>query len=139
MQAETTVIHQCTQLLSPSADPSYVMTYISHSFPQHRQYLCAGALILMHGHAENINSGNLVLIYKLLSKCFPFYHYHFKFTIKQIHLCHTETFLCISMPLNVLSCIALSFLLSKALLSKFLTSFPYLSRDVSCGNSLLKR
>ncbi|CAL5206700.1 unnamed protein product [Lathyrus oleraceus] len=58
-QAETTVIHQCTQLLSPLADPSYVMTYISHSFPQHRQYLCAGALILMHGHAENINSGNL--------------------------------------------------------------------------------
>ncbi|KAL2347739.1 hypothetical protein Fmac_001739 [Flemingia macrophylla] len=58
-QAETTVIHQCTQLLSPSADPSYVMTYISHSFPEHRQYLCAGVLILMHGHAENINSGNL--------------------------------------------------------------------------------
>ncbi|XP_027189718.1 mediator of RNA polymerase II transcription subunit 23 isoform X2 [Cicer arietinum] len=58
-QAETTVIHQCTQLLSPSADPSYVNTYINHSFPQHRQYLCAGALILMHGHAENINSGNL--------------------------------------------------------------------------------
>lgn len=59
-QAETTVINQCTQLLSPSADPAYVLTYISHSFPEHRQYLCAGAWILMHGHAENINSVNLV-------------------------------------------------------------------------------
>lgn len=58
-QAEQTVIHQCNQLLSPSADSNYVMTYINHSFPQHRQYLCAGALILMQGHAENINSGNL--------------------------------------------------------------------------------
>nr|GLL46879.1 mediator of RNA polymerase II transcription subunit 23 [Ipomoea trifida] len=59
-RAETTVINQCTQLLSPSADPAYVLTYISHSFPEHRQYLCAGAWILMHGHAENINSVNLV-------------------------------------------------------------------------------
>ncbi|XP_015076092.1 mediator of RNA polymerase II transcription subunit 23 [Solanum pennellii] len=58
-QAETTVINQCTQLLSPSADPSYVVTYINHSFPQHRQYLCAGAWILMHGHPENINCTNL--------------------------------------------------------------------------------
>ncbi|KAI8538185.1 hypothetical protein RHMOL_Rhmol09G0082600 [Rhododendron molle] len=58
-QAETTVIHQCTQLLSPSADPSYVVTYLSHSFPQHRKYLCAGAWILMHGHPENINNANL--------------------------------------------------------------------------------
>ncbi|XP_019412778.1 PREDICTED: mediator of RNA polymerase II transcription subunit 23-like [Lupinus angustifolius] len=66
-QAETTVIHQCTQLLSPSADPSYVMTYISHSFPQHRQYLCAGALILMHGHAEKINSGNLGRVLREIS------------------------------------------------------------------------
>lgn len=60
LQAETTVINQCTQLLSPSADPTYVVTYISHSFPQHRQYLCAGAWILMHGHPESINSANLV-------------------------------------------------------------------------------
>ncbi|KAM3394800.1 mediator of RNA polymerase II transcription subunit 23 [Capsicum galapagoense] len=58
-QAETTVINQCTQLLSPSADPTYVATYINHSFPQHRQYLCAGAWILMHGHPENINCTNL--------------------------------------------------------------------------------
>ncbi|ONK66197.1 uncharacterized protein A4U43_C06F5210 [Asparagus officinalis] len=58
-QAETTVINQCTQLLSPSADPTYVMTYLSHSFPQHRQYLCAGAWTLMNGHPESINSANL--------------------------------------------------------------------------------
>ncbi|MQL85886.1 hypothetical protein Taro_018407, partial [Colocasia esculenta] len=57
--AETTVINQCKQLLSPTADPTYVMTYISHSFPQHRQYLCAGAWMLMSGHPESINSTNL--------------------------------------------------------------------------------
>ncbi|XWS63960.1 hypothetical protein CRYUN_Cryun06bG0146300 [Craigia yunnanensis] len=61
-QSETTVINQCTQLLSSTADPNYVMTYISHSFPQHRQYLCAGAWILMQGHPENINSGNLARV-----------------------------------------------------------------------------
>ncbi|KAJ4832847.1 hypothetical protein Tsubulata_001931 [Turnera subulata] len=58
-QVETTVINQCTQLLSPSSDPTYVTTYINHSFPMHRQYLCAGAWILMQGHPENINSENL--------------------------------------------------------------------------------
>uniref|UniRef100_A0A1D1XDU2 Mediator of RNA polymerase II transcription subunit 23 n=2 Tax=Anthurium amnicola TaxID=1678845 RepID=A0A1D1XDU2_9ARAE len=58
-QAETTVINQCKQLLSPTAEPTYVMTYISHSFPQHRQYLCAGAWMLMSGHPESINSTNL--------------------------------------------------------------------------------
>lgn len=31
LQAEATVIHQCTQLLSPPDDPTYVMTYISLS------------------------------------------------------------------------------------------------------------
>ncbi|CAK7326787.1 unnamed protein product [Dovyalis caffra] len=66
-QAETTVINQCTQLLSPSADPPYVMTYINHSFPQHRQYLCAGAWILMQGHPENINSGNLARVLREIS------------------------------------------------------------------------
>lgn len=64
-QAETTVINQCNQLLSPSAEPNYVMTYLSHSFPQHRQYLCAGAWMLMNGHNE-INSANLVRIFPLL-------------------------------------------------------------------------
>ncbi|KAK1413712.1 hypothetical protein QVD17_35490 [Tagetes erecta] len=58
-QAEATVIHQCTQLLSPPDDPTYVITYISHSFPQHRLYLCAGAWVLMRGHPEDINTGNL--------------------------------------------------------------------------------
>ncbi|KAJ9135737.1 hypothetical protein P3X46_032888 [Hevea brasiliensis] len=66
-QAETTVIHQCTQLLSPSADPSYVTTYINHSFPQHRQYLCAGAWILMQGHPENINSEKLARVLREFS------------------------------------------------------------------------
>lgn len=66
-QAETTVINQCTQLLSPSAEPNYVMTYLSHSFPQHRQYLCAGAWILMQGHPENINSANLARVLREIS------------------------------------------------------------------------
>ncbi|KAL9241919.1 hypothetical protein vseg_015975 [Gypsophila vaccaria] len=66
-QAETTVLNQCTQLLSPSADPTYVVTYISHSFPQHRQYLCAGAWKLMHGHPENINSANLARVLREFS------------------------------------------------------------------------
>ena len=65
-QAETTVINQCNQLLSPSAEPNYVMTYLTHSFPQHRQYLCAGAWMLMNGHLE-INSANLVWLF--------FYHF----------------------------------------------------------------
>lgn len=66
-QAEATVIHQCTQLLTPPDDPTYVMTYISRSFPQHRQYLCAGAWVLMHGHPENINTGNLGRVLKEFS------------------------------------------------------------------------
>ncbi|XP_039161955.1 mediator of RNA polymerase II transcription subunit 23-like [Eucalyptus grandis] len=66
-QAETTVINQCTQLLSPSGEPNYVTTYISHSFPQHRQYLCAGAWILMRGHPENINTANLVRVLREFS------------------------------------------------------------------------
>ncbi|KAG7655287.1 Mediator complex subunit Med23 [Arabidopsis suecica] len=66
-QAETTVINQCTQLLSPSAEPAYVSTYLSHSFPQHRQYLCAGACLLMQGHAENINSTNLARVLREVS------------------------------------------------------------------------
>ncbi|XP_062171372.1 mediator of RNA polymerase II transcription subunit 23 [Alnus glutinosa] len=66
-QAETTVINQCTQLLSPSADPKYATTYISHSFPQHRNYLCAGAWMLMRGHPENINSANLARVLREFS------------------------------------------------------------------------
>ncbi|XP_015895410.1 mediator of RNA polymerase II transcription subunit 23 isoform X1 [Ziziphus jujuba] len=67
-QAETTVINQCTQLfLSPSADPTYVMTYVNRSFPQHRQYLCAGAWILMQGRPENINSTNLARVLREFS------------------------------------------------------------------------
>ncbi|KAK6119989.1 hypothetical protein DH2020_046277 [Rehmannia glutinosa] len=58
-QAEQIVINQCTQLLSSSADPTYIMTYMNHSFLEHREYLCAGAWILMSGHPESINSLHL--------------------------------------------------------------------------------
>nr|GEX34746.1 mediator of RNA polymerase II transcription subunit 23 [Tanacetum cinerariifolium] len=54
--AEATVINQCTQLLTPSVNPTYVMTYINTSFPQHWKYLCAEAWVLMRGHPENINN-----------------------------------------------------------------------------------
>ncbi|KAK1349486.1 Mediator complex, subunit Med23, partial [Heracleum sosnowskyi] len=66
-QAETTVINQCTQLLSPAADPTYVKTYIGHSFPQHRQYLCGGAWVLMQDHPENVNSANLAHVLREFS------------------------------------------------------------------------
>ncbi|WJZ80552.1 hypothetical protein VitviT2T_000462 [Vitis vinifera] len=66
-QAETTVIAQCTNLLLSSGDPSYVMTYISHSFPQHRRYLCAAACMLMHGHPDNINVANLARVLREFS------------------------------------------------------------------------
>ncbi|KAL4196781.1 hypothetical protein AMTRI_Chr04g247940 [Amborella trichopoda] len=66
-QAETTVINQCRQLLSPSVDPSYVVTYINRSFPLHRQYLCAGTWMLMTGHPESINSANLGRVLRELS------------------------------------------------------------------------
>ncbi|KAF8083444.1 hypothetical protein N665_0772s0014 [Sinapis alba] len=66
-QAETTVLNQCTQLLSPSAEPAYVMTYLSHSFPQHRQYLCAGACLLMQGNPDKINSANLARVLREVS------------------------------------------------------------------------
>lgn len=65
-QAETTVINQCNQLLSPSAEPNYVMTYLNHSFALHRQYLCAGAWMLMNGHLE-INSANLARVLREFS------------------------------------------------------------------------
>ncbi|XP_051192824.1 mediator of RNA polymerase II transcription subunit 23 [Lolium perenne] len=65
-QAETTVINQCNQLLSPSAEPNYVMTYLNHSFAQHRHYLCAGAWMLMNGHLE-INSTNLARVLREFS------------------------------------------------------------------------
>lgn len=133
MQAETTVIHQCTQLLSPSADPSYVMTYISHSFPQHRQYLCAGALILMHGHAENINSGNLVFIFNC---------YFFVMLVSFSHAFHCKEVFppCISLTYYILSFINISLLFAKLSKSlKMLNLIQYLSRDAYCGNFLPKK
>ncbi|GFQ00488.1 mediator of RNA polymerase ii transcription subunit 23 [Phtheirospermum japonicum] len=58
-QAEATVIAQCSNLLSATAEPSYVKTYMIHSFPVHRQYLCAAAWKLMYDHPESINSEQL--------------------------------------------------------------------------------
>lgn len=58
-KVEATVLHQCTQLLTASADPNYIVTYLGRSFPLHRQYLCTGAWTLMHGHGENINGVSL--------------------------------------------------------------------------------
>ncbi|KAL3631411.1 Mediator of RNA polymerase II transcription subunit 23 [Castilleja foliolosa] len=58
-QAEATVIAQCSNLLSATAEPSYVKTYMIHSFPLHRQYLCAAAWKLMYDHPESINSEHL--------------------------------------------------------------------------------
>ncbi|CAM6090169.1 unnamed protein product [Calypogeia fissa] len=69
-QVEATVLHHCRQLLAPSHDPSYILTALNamnHSFPQHRQYLCAGAWMLMDGHPESINTVNLGRIMKELS------------------------------------------------------------------------
>ncbi|KAM7275982.1 hypothetical protein ACFE04_017848 [Oxalis oulophora] len=68
VRAETTVLSQCTKLFSPSADPTCVTNYISHSSPQHWQYLCAGAWwILMEGHPENMNSENLAHVLRVFS------------------------------------------------------------------------
>ncbi|KAJ7524381.1 hypothetical protein O6H91_17G002600 [Diphasiastrum complanatum] len=58
-QIETTVTHHCRQLLSPTTDASYVITFLNHGFPQHRQYLCAAAWVLMDGRPESINLANL--------------------------------------------------------------------------------
>lgn len=74
------MINQCTKLLSPAADPTYIKTYIGHSFPQHRQYLCSGAWILMQDHPENINSANLVKSNNL----FVLFHLHFLLAVLYI-------------------------------------------------------
>eukprot|EP00252_Welwitschia_mirabilis_P010175 TRINITY_DN23348_c0_g1_i1.p1 TRINITY_DN23348_c0_g1~~TRINITY_DN23348_c0_g1_i1.p1 ORF type:complete len:1136 (+),score=169.95 TRINITY_DN23348_c0_g1_i1:69-3476(+) len=66
-QTEATVLNQCQNLLSLSADSSYLATYLSRSFPQHRQYLCAGAWMLMDAHPEGINCSNLGRVLKELS------------------------------------------------------------------------
>ncbi|KAL8161237.1 hypothetical protein V2J09_012726 [Rumex salicifolius] len=66
-KAEQTVINQCTQLFSPSTDPNYIRTYVIHSFPEHRQHLCAGAWVLMQAHPESINSANLASVLREFS------------------------------------------------------------------------
>ncbi|KAI3779042.1 hypothetical protein L2E82_08484 [Cichorium intybus] len=65
-KAEGTVIHQCTQLLSPPDDPTYVMTYIGHSFPQHRQYLCAQGRVLGEFSPEEVTANVYIMVDVLL-------------------------------------------------------------------------
>lgn len=60
LQVEQTVMTHCRQMLVTSTDSSYVVQYIQHSLPQHRQFLCAGAWMLMDGRPESINIANLV-------------------------------------------------------------------------------
>ncbi len=65
-QSEAMVMNQCRQMLVASTDPNYVVSYITHSIPQHRQFLCAGAWMLMDGHTETISIVNLVSCYLVL-------------------------------------------------------------------------
>ncbi len=59
-------MNQCRQMLVASTDPNYVVSYIQHSIPQHRQFLCAGAWMLMDGHTETISIASLVSCYLVL-------------------------------------------------------------------------
>jgi mediator of RNA polymerase II transcription subunit 23 len=61
------VMNQCRQMLVASTDPNYVVSYITHSIPQHRQFLCAGAWMLMDGHTETISIASLGRALKELS------------------------------------------------------------------------
>ena len=64
LQFEATMLHQCRQLLSPTADATLLLNFASHVLsPQHRQYLCAAAWILLDKHPESTNIGNLVLVF----------------------------------------------------------------------------
>ncbi|BFI23757.1 mediator of RNA polymerase II transcription subunit 23 [Marchantia polymorpha subsp. ruderalis] len=66
--AEATVMHTLRAVLSPAHDLAYAMTTLNAmNFSQHRQYLCAGALMLMDGHLESINTANLGRLIKELS------------------------------------------------------------------------
>ncbi|XP_024525879.1 mediator of RNA polymerase II transcription subunit 23 [Selaginella moellendorffii] len=64
-QVETTVLHQCQQLLA--GDPAFAMSFVNHSFPPHRPFLCAAAWVLMDCRPENFNCGNLGKALKELS------------------------------------------------------------------------
>eukprot|EP00250_Pteridium_aquilinum_P014109 c21786_g1_i1 orf=152-5008(+) len=66
-QAESTMIHQCRQLLSPTADPSHLINFFNHVFPQHRQYLCAAAWVLLEKQPDSVNTGHLGRVLKELS------------------------------------------------------------------------
>ncbi|KAG0577554.1 hypothetical protein KC19_5G164800 [Ceratodon purpureus] len=67
-QAEQTVMTHCRQMLVTNPDPTYVQQYITHSLPQHRQFLCAGAWMLMDvDRPESISIANLGRALKELS------------------------------------------------------------------------
>ncbi|KAL2653365.1 hypothetical protein R1flu_021493 [Riccia fluitans] len=64
---EATVLHHLRAILLPNNDPSYAMNAmnaLNHNFPQHRQYLCAGAWMLMDSHQDIIIAGNLGRVMK---------------------------------------------------------------------------
>jgi hypothetical protein len=68
LQAEQTVMTHCRQMLVTNPDPAYVQQYITHSLPQHRQFLCAGAWMLMDVDSpESISIANLVSCHCLAS------------------------------------------------------------------------
>ncbi|KAI5077336.1 hypothetical protein GOP47_0007160 [Adiantum capillus-veneris] len=66
-QAESTMLHHCRQLLSPTADSSLFHNFFNHVFSQHRQYLCAAAWILLEKQADTVNTGQLSRVLKELS------------------------------------------------------------------------
>lgn len=67
-------MHTLRAVLSPAHDLAYAMTTLNAmNFSQHRQYLCAGALMLMDGHLESINTANLVKILPFRTLAFSWY------------------------------------------------------------------
>lgn len=68
-QAEVAMIHQCRQLLLPTADLSHLLNIVSHMFsPQQRQYLCAAVwMILLDKQSDSINTKHLGRVLKELS------------------------------------------------------------------------
>ncbi|KAL3685167.1 hypothetical protein R1sor_003189 [Riccia sorocarpa] len=66
---EATVLHHLRAMLLPNSDPSYAMNAMNamnHNFPQHRQFLCAGAWMLMDSHQDIMTSGNFGRLIKEL-------------------------------------------------------------------------
>lgn len=66
-QAENTMIHQCRQLLSPTADPSHHLNFFNPMFSQLRQYLCAATWILLDKQPDSVSTVHLGRLLKELS------------------------------------------------------------------------